>query len=139
MLTIFSYPYQFVISPIVWSFRKICAFESFCENNNLFINITFTCSKKSLLYQHNTNDIILNRCDEVKNHRVIFDSKMLFNHHINRLISSTFKTHGFVTNQFTNTKAILLLCLVKINFFSVRGEMSNLDRLLNWTAGVLCI
>lgn len=58
--------------------------ESFYKHNYLFINIDkrliiiSTRHKQPFLYGYSINNLILNRCDKVKDLREIFDRKVLF-------------------------------------------------------------
>jgi hypothetical protein len=79
---------------------------NWCEVNNLKVNvakcnvISFYKRKKPITYDYKIDGAVLTRPVVVKDIGVTFDSKLSFVPHIRSVVSSCFKTYGFVVRNF---------------------------------------
>lgn len=77
-------------------------FQSYCENNSLFLNsdkcsvITFTRKQKPVLHNYKLGDNYLTRTQNIRDLGVIIDSKLTFNSHIDKIVNKSFKLLGFI-------------------------------------------
>lgn len=106
--------------------------KSFCDQNNLFLNIkkcqsiSFSRKKIALNYDYKIDNNNLPRVEHVRDLGIIIDSKLMFDMHIDLISSDASRLFGFVSRkcaQFTNVKAIVCLfnafVLGKLSFGSI--------------------
>jgi isoprenylcysteine carboxyl methyltransferase (ICMT) family protein YpbQ len=78
---------------------------NWCEVNNLKVNVakcndmSFSKWKKPITYDYKIHGSVLTRAVVVKNLGVTFDTKLSFVPHIRSVVSSCFKTYGFVVRN----------------------------------------
>ena len=99
-------------------------FQNYCRDNSLFINvekccvITFTRNRQTFVYNYALNAKTLKKVSEVKDLGVIFDEKLIFDKHIEKMVSSCFKMLGFINRQskiFKRAKSYLSLYYSFVN------------------------
>lgn len=104
----------------------------YCNDNSLFLNlnkcktITFTRNINQTKFLYTINDVPLCRVTVIRDLGVIFDSKLLFDEHIDSIINSSSKMLGYIIRQckyFSQNKSILSVynafVLSKVSFASV--------------------
>ncbi|KAG5866983.1 hypothetical protein JTB14_037830 [Gonioctena quinquepunctata] len=111
--------------------RDLEKFETYCSENKFFVNsdkchcITFTRNKTVSVGQYTLNRVGLKRCSQVRDLGVTYDSELIFDIHINKVMNKSLKMLGYITRQtqfISNPQAILALYYVyvcsKLNFAS---------------------
>ena len=89
--------------------------NDWCTSNFLPLNaakcntVTYTRKLNPMQYEYAINRIHLNKLEVFKDLGIIFDSKLTFNQHINVIVSSAYKTLGFIIRN--------------------SGELNNIDTL----------
>lgn len=69
------------------------ALSTFCGKNQLYSNsdecrvITFSRNINKIIYPYNLENTVLSRVDNIKDLGVVFDSKLIFDLHIDQLAS----------------------------------------------------
>ena len=104
----------------------------FCNQNGLFFNldkcltITFTRNINKIIFNYNITQHSLNKFGNVKDLGLIFDSKLIFDIHIESVINSSLRMLGYVKRKcklFHSGKVILSLynafVLSKLSFASI--------------------
>lgn len=98
--------------------RDLDMLTQWCQKNLLDINISkcktmsFTRNNNKITYFYNINGHVLERCTQVSDLGVIFDSSLTFVPHILHITNSAMKTLGFIfrnTREFTNISSLKLL------------------------------
>jgi hypothetical protein len=85
--------------------NNILLIMNWCEVNNLKVNVakcnfmSFSKRKKPIIYDYKIDGSVLTRRVVVKELGVTFDSKLSFVPHIRSVVSSCFKTNGFVVRN----------------------------------------
>ena len=86
--------------------------------NKLFFNISkcnvmsFTKRKTPIVFPYTINNMLLNRPALITDLGVTFDSQLSFVPHVSKVVSSCFKTYGFIvrnTKQFNDSSTLILL------------------------------
>lgn len=92
--------------------------NTWCDKNKLHLNInkckymTFTRKLNPIEFTYVLNDVHLARCTQFKDLGVIFDSKLTFCHHINDIVTSSYRNLGFIirnTKEFMDNNTLILL------------------------------
>lgn len=92
--------------------------EEYCITNHLDLNpskctiVTFTRSNRPILFNYSLKGINLQRSSVVRDLGVIHDSKLLFNTHVDDIVSRAYKALGFVMRSsadFTDVKTLKIL------------------------------
>lgn len=89
--------------------------ESWCNENKLYLNISkckvcsFTLKINVILFDYTLNDSILERCNNIKDLGVHFDSKFSFTDHITIICKSAIRSLGFIIRNCNSFKNILAL------------------------------
>lgn len=86
--------------------------NAWCKNNYLTLNVskcnimTFTKKLDPLKYDYRLDNTILTRPNTIKDLGVLFDPKLTFIPHLTSLISSCYKTLGFILRNMKDLKKI---------------------------------
>lgn len=92
--------------------------ESYCAINQLDLNplkcstVTFTRKYNVVLFDYTLKGLILPRNTTMRDLGVVHDSKLLFDDHINTIVSKAYKALGFVkrcSKEFTKVKTFKIL------------------------------
>lgn len=95
--------------------NRLC---KYCQDNLLFLNlekchsVTFSRNITTITHIYQLLDTNISRLGSVKDLGVVFDSKLLFNLHIEAAVTSASKMLGFVLRQsryFTDVRSVVLL------------------------------
>jgi hypothetical protein len=98
--------------------KDIDAIHNWSINNHLFFNIgkcsvvTFTRRSESLNFDYKMNNIPLNRKTEIRDLGILFDQQLRFIAHINNIVSSAFKSLGFLLRNslcFRDVESLFIL------------------------------
>lgn len=93
-------------------------FQNYCTQNKLDLNVSkcyvcsFTRKPTKLIHNYILYSSELARVDKIKDLGVIFDSKLLFDDHINSIVKKASRALGFVLRmsaEFTNIKTFKIL------------------------------
>ncbi|KAG7297988.1 hypothetical protein JYU34_018748 [Plutella xylostella] len=96
----------------------LCRLDSYCLANKLDLNvskcylITFTRKIHPLQFGYSLKNTDLIRVNQVRDLGVVHDEKLLFDHHIDQLISKANKSMGFlirISRNFTKIKTIKII------------------------------
>lgn len=117
----------------------------FCNENQLFLNpdqcsvLSFSRASTIINYNYKLGSSVLNRVTHIKDLGILFDSKMTFQLHIDKLVNDCNRTLGYIKRQcvdFNNSKTILTLyysyVFSKLQFASVIWSpvyRNNVERL----------
>ncbi|XP_036346901.1 uncharacterized protein LOC118756232, partial [Rhagoletis pomonella] len=77
-------------------------FETWCTSNNLYLNtkkcaiVSYTRKLEAFLFDYSLCNNVLNRCSDMKDLGVIFDTKLTFSKHIDFIVSKPFALFGFI-------------------------------------------
>lgn len=102
--------------------------NNWCVKNKLLLNplkcnvLSITTKKTTIKYDYTLENSVLSRPDTFTDLGVVFDEKLSFTHHINRIIEKSYKSLGFLirnTLHFSNATGLKLL------YFSI--VRSNLE------------
>lgn len=92
--------------------------NEWCISNRLPLNLkkcnvmSFTRRTSMITYPYGIDDCILERQTTFNDLGVTFDQKLTFNFHVNNIVSSVYKTLGFIirnSKDFSDTKTLCLL------------------------------
>lgn len=129
----------------------------FCNDNQLFLNLdkcsvlSFSRGATTINYDYRLGNASLNRVSHTKDLGVLFDSKMMFSLHIDKLVNDCNRTLGFIKRQctdFRHHKTIITLyysyVFSKLQFASViwspryRNSIDRLEKIQNKFLRFLC-
>ena len=85
----------------------------YCKRNYLYLNlkkchtITFTRNTNKVQFNYNIDNTILNRVSVIKDIGVYFDTKMIFDHHVQHIVAKAKKSLGFIIRTCKCFKKIL--------------------------------
>ncbi|KAL0881825.1 hypothetical protein ABMA27_001603 [Loxostege sticticalis] len=93
-------------------------FQNYCILNKLDLNVSkcyvcsFTRKPTKLIFNYTLLNLPLTRVDKIKDLGVIFDSKLLFDEHINNIVKKASRALGFVfrmSSEFKSVKTFKIL------------------------------
>lgn len=129
----------------------------FCNENGLYFNlekcccITFTRNLNSIDYAYQLDGENLKRVNFIKDLGIIFDSKLIFDRHVDSVVNASSKMLGYIKRKcssFSNHKALITIynafVLSKLSFGSViwcpfyKTYISRLENVQNKFVRFLC-
>lgn len=107
--------------------NQIDILHHWCLKNRLELNIskckilTFSRKVTTLQYSYNIDNVILERCDTIKDLGVHFDHQLTFNYHINSIVNSAYSAYGFIYRNCKNFNNISVL--TRLFYSLVRSKL----------------
>lgn len=112
--------------------RDLNRLSKFCEENDLFLNmakcnsVSFSRNHQIISFDYKINNVALQKVNQVKDLGVIFDSKLSFNAHVEKVVNACNRMLGYIMRQcqhFKNQKSLIVLynayIFSKLNFATV--------------------
>ena len=111
--------------------QQLSSLETWCQINRLPLNITkckvmtYTRKKSPVVYPYELGMTVLERARDIKDLGVTFDSHLVFDRHIEQIISKSLRMLGFIIR---NTSCFRDLTAIKLLYFTyVRSRLEYAD------------
>lgn len=110
-------------------------FQGYCINNKLDLNVSkcyicsFTRKPIPIIHNYMLLDTALNRVNTIRDLGVIFDSKLLFDAHIDNIVKKASKALGFVLRVSSDFKSIKTIKILYCSF--VRSHLEYASQVWN--------
>lgn len=115
--------------------EDLCRFENYCIVNKLDLNVskcyvcTYTRKPSCISFSYTLKNLNINRVNSIRDLGVTFDSKLLFDEHINKIINKASKALGFILRMSVDFNSIKTLKILYCAY--VRSNLEYASQVWN--------